>query len=77
MKLEKYLKENKIAVVDFADLIGAHRTAVHNWLSGASRPNKTYMPIVIQKTKGLVSANDFYNTPLKEGGNNNKGESYE
>ena len=56
MKLEKYLKENKIAVVDFADLIGAHRTAVHNWLSGASRPNKTYMPIVIQKTKGLVSA---------------------
>ena len=72
MKLETYLKTNKLAVASFAKSIGVLRYAVYSYFSrDGKKPKKFPSPETMQKivvvTNGAVTPNDFYDLPAKEG----------
>jgi len=65
MKLETYLKINKIPVATFAGLVGVDRCAVYSYfLSKKGEPRKFPSPETMRKiinvTNGHVTPNDFY-----------------
>lgn len=59
MKLETFLKLNKISAAEFGKDIGASRSAVSRWIKGERKPTR-HMSEIVARTKGKVTANDFY-----------------
>ena len=59
MLLKAYLKENKIAVNDFAAAIKCSRGAVLKWQSGERYPRVSQLIAIALETGGEVTANDF------------------
>lgn len=61
MKLQEYLKTNKISVIAFAKKLGRSRAAVYRYLDGSIPKNEEDIQKIYLLTGGCVTANDFYN----------------
>lgn len=60
MKLKDYLTETKHTTAEFADKIGADRTAVHRWLQGKTHPRPKMAALIVKITKNAVTFEDLY-----------------
>ena len=64
MKLNTYLKENKITYSSFLKKANKHEkfsaSALAKWSQGKRIPRKKEMTVIHKITNGKVSANDFY-----------------
>jgi predicted transcriptional regulator len=61
MKLDRWLKRNKVTPEDFAKTIGVHETTVYRFLQGISFPKSGNLRRIAEATAGSVQANDFMN----------------
>lgn len=60
MKLNDFLTENKIGVIEFALMIGAKsRNTVYRYLKGR-KPEDPFMERIVKVTGGKVTPNDFW-----------------
>lgn len=60
MKLATYLQDAGITYADFAKMIGASAFAVGKWARGDRIPRPAAMRLIAEKTKGQVTASDFF-----------------
>lgn len=60
MHLLDFLKNENLSQYDFADLIGVSQPAVGRYVNGERIPEGPIMKRIFDKTKGKVTANDFY-----------------
>lgn len=60
MDLRSYLRSNKISEEKFADLIGVKQSAVNRYCKRLRIPRREVMDLIIAKTGGKVTANDFF-----------------
>jgi predicted transcriptional regulator len=73
MRLERYLKRNKITPEDFAVTIDVHPTTVYRFINGLSFPKSGNLKAIYDATGGKVSANDFINVPRPPPAGDNRG----
>jgi transcriptional regulator with XRE-family HTH domain len=73
MRLDRYLKRNKVTPEDFAVLIDVHPTTIYRFLQGLSFPKSGNLKRIAEATNGSVSANDFLNVPRPPPAANGKG----
>jgi transcriptional regulator with XRE-family HTH domain len=59
MRLDRYLKRQKISPEVFAEMIGVHPTTIYRFIQGLSFPKSANLRRIAEATKGKVSANDF------------------
>ena len=62
MKLDAWLKRERISVHDFAESIGCTREAVYLWIAGKRLPRYPAMKAIARLTKGAVSPDDLERT---------------
>jgi DNA-binding transcriptional regulator YdaS (Cro superfamily) len=60
MKLAQYLKDHSIHPADFAKSIGVSKETVRRYIVGDRRPARKKLPVIVEATKGEVTANDFF-----------------
>ena len=60
MKLETYLRQNKIATATFAAAIEVSVQALHRYLYGARFPRREVLERILSVTMGAVTPNDFF-----------------
>lgn len=60
MRLEKYIKDNKIDREDLASDLGVTVAAVSLWILGKRVPRKAMIGKIEAVTNGKVKARDFY-----------------
>lgn len=60
MKLNHYLKKNKITYAQFADQISVSTAAVCRYVKEKRIPQPDVMRRISKATKYIVNANDFY-----------------
>jgi len=60
MRLEKFLKLEKLSIPEFAEMIGVNKSAVFRYIHEGSIPKAPVMTKIYLVTRGAVSANDFY-----------------
>lgn len=60
MKLNDFLKNKKMKVSEFANLIKVPQPMISKWKNGNSLPNKENMKKIIKITENEVQPNDFY-----------------
>jgi len=60
MQLQAYLTDNQISDADFAALIGLDRSSVNRIRNGKQTPSAEIMRTIAEKTRGAVTANDFF-----------------
>jgi len=60
MKLEQWLKLNKLTTREFAEQIGKSPSLVHKYLYEGVTPQRSSMQAIFRATHGAVTANDFY-----------------
>jgi DNA-binding transcriptional regulator YdaS (Cro superfamily) len=60
MKLSDYLTHNSISPADFAKSIGVSKETVRRYIVGDRRPARKKLPVIVEATKGEVTANDFF-----------------
>lgn len=63
MRLDMWLKRNKIWAKDFAPQIGVDGSTLSCWVHKGSIPNKATMRAIYVATAGQVEPNDFYDLP--------------
>ena len=63
MKLEQYLKENRMTQVAFADLVGISKFHLNKIIHRAKYPSFKLLKRIEKKTGGLVSFKDFSEKP--------------
>jgi hypothetical protein len=61
MKLDRWLKRNKMTPEAFASLIDVHETSVYRFLQGLVFPKSGNLRKIAEVTGGAVQANDFLN----------------
>lgn len=66
MKLDEYLKTNKISNRDFAKMIGVHEFSVPRYRRDKSIPSLPTLVKIREATHGQVDAEDFIQTPQLE-----------
>ena len=59
MRLDTYLQKYDLTQEQFALLVGGTQSAVSQWISGQRCPRPKYLKIIVDVTKGRVTANDF------------------
>lgn len=59
MHLHEYLSSENISAKEFADRLGVTPEAVRMWLKGLRRPSNPQYDVILQKTDGKVTPNDF------------------
>lgn len=62
MKLADWLEQQSLSASEFAREINDSPTNVWRYANGKRIPNKTTMAKIVARTKGAVTANDFYDT---------------
>lgn len=67
MRLNAYLKQNRLSCSAFAEKIGVKGETVRRYGKGLRTPRKKIMTLIVLHTGGLVTANDFHN-PTSEAG---------
>lgn len=67
MKLDEYLKANKISGAEFAELIGVDAATVFRIRTGRVFPHRRTMQSIITATDGQVSANDLIQAEPRSG----------
>lgn len=60
MTLKDWLAENSIAIGVFAGEIGRTTEAVRRYVNGERIPDRDTMPLIVAKTGGAVTPNDFF-----------------
>jgi transcriptional regulator with XRE-family HTH domain len=60
MKLKDYLNEHDLTYSSFAEQIEVSPEAVRRYANNERIPEREVMKQITTKTKGRVSANDFY-----------------
>lgn len=73
MHLSIYLEREKLSYDDFGALIGVTGTSVYRYAKGQRRPIAKLIPKIIQATNNAVTANDFYDSPIKSNGKPHSG----
>lgn len=59
MKLNEYLKTNKISNREFAKMIGVHEFSIPRYRKGRSIPSLSTLVKIREATNGQVDAEDF------------------
>lgn len=59
MKLDEYLKNNRIQNVDFAEKIGVHKGSIPRYRKGRVIPTTAVMARIREATNGQVDIEDF------------------
>lgn len=60
MKLDEYMKQQKLTDESFGERIGINRLQVFKYRHGRAKPREKVMQKIHDETGGLVTANDFY-----------------
>lgn len=60
MKLEAYLKKERMTQREFAKLINVDESTLSHWLKGLHRPSWPAMLNIVNVTNGQVKPNDFF-----------------
>jgi hypothetical protein len=60
MKLETWLKLQKMSIEEFANKIGKHKSLVHRYIYEGVIPKPVVMLRIYEETLGSVDANDFF-----------------
>ena len=60
MRLEKFLKLEKLSIPEFAEMIGVNKSAVFKYIHEDSIAKAPVMTKIYLVTRAAVSANDFY-----------------
>jgi len=60
MKLEAYLKKERMTQREFAKLINVDESTLSHWLTGLHRPSWPAMFKIVDITNGQVKPNDFF-----------------
>lgn len=63
MKLDDYLRSNRITASEFARRIGASFQAVDRYRKNQRIPCRTLMRRIVEATEGHVMPNDFFDLP--------------
>lgn len=66
MKLNEYLKSQKLTVKDFAILIGVTEMSVYRYKNGTAVPATPVMAKIMETTSNQVGFADFIQTPQSE-----------
>lgn len=59
MTLHDWMWASDKEAVEVAGILGVSRQAVHQWLSGATRPSAAVLAKIEDMTDGAVTARDF------------------
>ena len=62
MKLEEWMKKNKIGPFEFSRKIKTNPASLYNWRTGKFKPNKFFKKIIQKETNGEVSLSDWEET---------------
>lgn len=62
MKLADYLREHRISLQAFADMVGVTKSSAHRYLGGTI-PSPAVMANIVRETGGMVTPADFYEVP--------------
>lgn len=73
MKLDAYLKSQKITMEAFAVAVGVTKATISRYCRGTRKPDAALCVRINSVTRGKVTANDFYLQPPEERGSS-KGE---
>lgn len=65
MKLEEFIKKNKISKTDFAKQVGIAFFTLDRYFKGRI-PSPDIMVQIVKATKGVVQPNDFYDLGKKK-----------
>jgi predicted transcriptional regulator len=60
MRLAKYLTEKSLTAAEFAKKVSVSDESIRRYLRGDRRPSAEVMKRIARRTKGEVTANDFY-----------------
>lgn len=60
MTLKDWLEREKLSNVEFARMIDRTPEAVRRYANGERIPDKETMPLIVDRTRGFVTANDFF-----------------
>jgi DNA-binding transcriptional regulator YiaG len=60
MKLQDYLKKEKIKPIKMAADLGVSLATVYNWISGFSKPKVEHLQLIEAFTNKKVLPKDFY-----------------
>lgn len=61
MRLQDYLEAQSLSYAEFARMIGVKKTdTVRRYATGERRPHKDLLPVIVEKTNGQVTPNDFF-----------------
>ncbi len=66
MKLNEYLKTNKISQARFARRCGITRSAVCHFIAGRRYPSPEVLRRIILASNGEVKPNDFFNEAMSK-----------
>ena len=67
MRLSAYLDHNKLTLTAFGRLIGTGPMTVHRYAKAGRVPRPYLMRRIIAATGGKVRADDFFETPKRNG----------
>lgn len=67
MNISDYLSQTSKKSTEFAKELGVTHSAVSKWCKGKTTPSKATMQLIKHITGGLVTADDFYSSPLRAG----------
>jgi hypothetical protein len=60
MTLKQWLEGRNMEPRDFAPLIGRTPEAVRRYVAGERIPDRETMPLIVNRTEGQVTPNDFF-----------------
>ena len=67
MKLNEYLRDNKIGEAAFAARLGVSQQTVNRYLRGERFPRRTILARITELTAGAVTSNDFVGHDMPKG----------
>ncbi len=59
MRLEVWMKENRVTQAEFAARVGTTQETVSKWIAGLRMPRPKRLALIKSETGGAVTADDF------------------
>lgn len=59
MRLEEWMRQNRVTQAEFGARVGVGQDAVSRWASGSRTPRPDHMAQIRRETGGAVTADDF------------------